>query len=203
MEHLDRIDPEARAVGAANTIVNREGVLIGCNTDAKGALEALRRAGYKGGMRCLVAGAGGAARAAVFALMREGGEVFIVNRTPSKAEALAREFRCRALGMEELSGGLFDVVVQATSAGMHPRKDECSLPAEVLEGARIAMDMVYNPLETVFLSRARAAGAETVDGLVMFVHQAAEQFRLWTGLTPPIECMDRTARKMIRGVNGN
>lgn len=210
MPWLDEVSAPARAIGAVNTIVVRGGRLFGENTDWLGFLASLRAAGVEPtGKRALVMGAGGAARAVVYALANAGAEVMIVNRTPERAAALIAEFShlparlWQISGVECLAGGTpsakdstpiqIDLVVNATSVGMWPRVDESPWPEEVpLPAGATICDLVYNPLETRLLQRARAAGCPVVDGLGMLVQQGAAAFELWTGVQAPVEVM-RTA----------
>lgn len=208
MAGLDEVTVEARAIGAVNTIVNREGWLVGHNTDALGFLRALREAGVEPrGCRAVVLGAGGAARAVVYALLAARAQVTIANRTVGTARRLGNEFgalfgaRVLVLPLTmDLARVLVaaDLLVNTTSVGMarpgDPRPGADPLPAGLALRAGIAVnDLVYAPLETALLCRARAAGAQTVDGLGMLVHQGAAAFELWTGQKAPVETMRAAA----------
>ena len=171
IELLDWVAPEAEEMGAVNTVVVEGHELHGYNTDFHGLIEPLReRVGSLVDARVAVIGAGGAARAAVWALQRDGASVTVFARDPSKGEPLA--------------GALFagyDVVINATPA--NPTR------AEQLAGARLVYDLVYNPIDTEFLQDARAVGCETLGGLPMLAAQARLQFALWTGRKPSAELM--------------
>jgi shikimate dehydrogenase len=207
----------ARCCGAANTItVAADGTLRASNTDISGVRDPLLRAaealGWTGGLsarRALVIGAGGAGRAAAAALASSGAEVTLTNRTAARAAAVAMELNsslpsvgsalppivARSIGA--LDGSRFDVIVQATSAGMTGGEDADAdpLPEKVpLTDRTIAMDLVYTPRETPFLRRAGMAGAHLIEGWSMFIAQAAQQHRLWTGKDPPNKdvSMDRS-----------
>ncbi len=197
---LDRLDPLAKRIGAANTIVNDDGELTGHNTDAEGAARALEEAiGPLGGKRCTVLGAGGAARAVVHGLIARGAVVTLSNRTPASAEALAAETGIGVIDWSERAGAGTDVIVNATSAGMDTGAGPTQSP---LAGTKIAadvtvMDIVYKPIETELIAQARSAGARVVAGGRMLLYQAASQFELYTGQKAPIEAMDRALRAAI------
>lgn len=187
---LDRIDALAARIGAVNTVRRDvDGTLTGFNTDAAGIVEPLKARLALRGARVLVLGAGGAARAAVFACMHEGAEVSVLNRTHGAAVALADEAGARALqGVELETQPKFDVLIQATPAGMRGNAAALPLPEGVLPAALI-FDLVYNPLETPLLRAAREAGREVIPGVEMFVYQGARQFEIWTGKPAPVERM--------------
>ena len=202
---LDETDGTARAIGAVNTIVVQEGRLLGTNTDAAGATEALRAAGFEpAGRQALVLGAGGAARAVVHGLLSAGCQVTVHNRTAARAQALARDVgqgRPSVLvagRLADLALDTFDLLVNATLVGMAPRAEASPWPEDLsLPVHWIVFDLVYNPPETRLLARARAAGARVLCGLPMLVHQGALAFRLWTGEPPPLEVMDLAARRAL------
>jgi shikimate dehydrogenase len=188
----DSATAAARATGAANTLAVRSGgTLEADNTDVAGLLRALTEHGVKlAGASVLVLGAGGAARAAVQASREQGARFLAVaNRTPERARVLVEALGGRAVALERsalqplLDGA--DVLVQASAAGLS-RPEETPLPAGcVLHRNLTVLDMVYQPLETALLRAARNAGARTVDGLWMLVHQGLEQLRIWTGAEAP------------------
>jgi shikimate dehydrogenase len=185
----DDASESARAVGAANTLRVGEGRRLEAhNTDGVGLLRALSGQGVTlTGARVLVLGAGGAARAAVHAARVAGAHsVWVSNRTQARAERVAEAFGAVAVPLEAAALEALlrdvDVLVQASAAGLS-RPSETALPQGcVLHPRLTVLDMVYQPLETQLLKDARAAGARAVDGLWMLVHQALEQFRLWTGV---------------------
>ncbi len=204
MSALDRVTVEARAIGAVNTIVNRDGVLEGHNTDAIGFLRALREGGFEPrDCRAVVLGAGGAARAIVYALLAARATVTVANRTLSRARRLADElgalFRAHvstiplnAVQALEAALARADLLVNATSVGMAPHADACPLPEEVAIPPSLTLyETVYTPRETALVARARRAGATTIDGLGMLLHQGAVAFELWTGTPPPLDVMRR------------
>jgi shikimate dehydrogenase len=204
MPHLDEIAGAARAVGAVNTIVARRGRLVGHNTDAGGFLAALREGGFEpAGKHALVLGAGGAARAVIYALTQTGCAVAVHNRTARRAAELIRTLDVPARlvdDLAEIESEAFDLLVNATSVGMAPHVDASPWPAALPLPARWTVyDLVYNPAETRLLARARAAGATAIGGLGMLVHQGALAFELWTGHPPPVEVMRAAAQNALRG----
>ncbi len=198
LPYLDELDPVAREIGAVNTVLNLGGRLKGTNTDWLGVRRSLEEAGVElRGRKAVVIGAGGAARAVVYALRRMGAEVAIYNRTPEKARRLARELGGRGYPLEEVSEASGELIVQTTSVGLESW--ESPVPEEVFSRFRVAMDIVYRPLRTRFLSQAEAAGCRIIDGLRMLVHQGAEQFRLFTGREAPVEIMYQAALEGLEG----
>jgi 3-dehydroquinate dehydratase/shikimate dehydrogenase len=191
MELLDWIEPDAQEIGAVNTVVIENDRLLGYNTDVHGLLTPLReRLGHLKNSRVAVIGAGGAARAAVWALKRDNANVTLFARAPSKAGSVSEAFDipCDQLATASFAG--FDVVINATPAS--------PASAEQLAGARLVYDLIYNPLETEFLKQALAAGCETLGGLKMLVAQAQLQFELWTGKSPDAEVMHDAATAALR-----
>jgi 3-dehydroquinate dehydratase/shikimate dehydrogenase len=196
---LDHIEPSAREIGAVNTIVIEEDALCGYNTDAVALVAALEeRTGSVPGARVAVIGAGGAARASLWGLQQAGADVTIFARHVESASELVQKFGVRC---EPLEGALFsgyDVVINATPLGTRGEHEaETPALAEQLHGARLAYDLVYNPRETRFLGEAQRAGSATLGGLEMLVAQAAQQFKLWTGLHAPIEIMREAAAGVL------
>lgn len=197
---LDKVDDLALKIGAVNTIVNDGGYLVGYNTDALGALRALEEKTDPAGKTCLIIGAGGAARAIGFILKECGAHLIITNRSVERGEVLAYSLGCSFLPLGRVKEIQADLLVHATSVGMHPRDDECVVEADVLQRAMVVMDIVYNPIETKLLKTAEKQGCSTINGLGMFVQQGAEQFRLWTGLKAPVSAMRKAVENAIRGV---
>lgn len=203
IRYLDELSPAARITGAVNTIYMKKGKLHGHNTDAIGFLNSLIEAEcHPRGMRVVVLGAGGAARAVTYALCRdEAASVTVYNRTAERAaflvDDLAEVFPDSRLSFVPLTGeslrqlgDAVDLVINTTSVGMSPHVEHCPWPDDVPVPAQATFyDLVYNPLETIFLARARAAGAKAIDGLGMLVHQGAYAFELWTGQQAPVDVM--------------
>jgi shikimate dehydrogenase len=182
----DALTPAAAAIGAANTLTFEEGRVLADNTDAGGLLDALGE--NLRGRRALVLGAGGAGRAAVWALRDAGAEVAVWNRTPERARELAAEMGAVYV---ERPGQPADVLVNATSLGLHGE----DLPAELgPEPAGVVVDLVYGDEPTALCRWAEAAGARVVEGLEVLVRQGARSLERWTGRTAPLDAMRRAAR---------
>ncbi|WP_339236123.1 shikimate dehydrogenase [Paenibacillus sp. FSL R5-0517] len=202
MQYLDVIDESARLIGAVNTIVNEGGTLTGYNTDGIGYVRSLKEEAVPelAGKRIAVLGAGGAARGVIYALALEKPEhIHILNRTADRAIALASDLRGHGLGeisgsgMEEVANVLAtaDIVINTTSAGMHPHVDDVPVdPSLIREGAAVS-DLIYNPLETRLLRESRMRGCTVHGGLGMFVYQGAVAFEHWLGIPAPVETMRR------------
>jgi len=144
------------------------------------------------GVPVAVVGAGGVSRAIVAGLTDAGARVTIYNRTVQRAEELAADFHCRAAGLDELSHLDAKLLVNCTSIGMHPKVDASPVSAEYLKPDMAVFDTVYNPAEPLLLKQAKEKGARTIDGVAMFVNQAAAQFRLFTGQSANLPLMRRT-----------
>jgi len=190
----------AQRIGSVNTLIFEEnGRLSGFNTDYTGAMDAIMHSldikrTELSSLSTAVLGAGGVARALVAGLTDEGAEVTIYNRTAEKAQLLAQEFGCkwRALSdLKKLKHLDARVVINCTSIGMHPKVDETPLTASLLRDDMVVFDTVYNPLQTKLLLQAQATGAKTIDGMSMFINQAAAQFELFTGKPAPRSTLRR------------
>ena len=188
MAHLDRVDERAKAIGAVNTITLRDDALEGANTDWIGALRALEREVEPKGRRAAVLGAGGAARAVVYGLLQAGAVVSVLNRTEARAEQLASELGAEGSGpLEGLADLEAEIIVNTTSVGLGTMTSPVA--AEALPQGSVVMDAVYQPEQTQLLQDAARRGARPLPGKWMLVHQAAEQFRLWTDTEPPLNAM--------------
>ncbi len=186
IKYLDGLDRSARRIGAVNTIVKRNGNLIGYNTDMVGAIRAIESKTQIKGKKVLMIGAGGVARAIGYGIIQKNGELIILNRTVRKAKKLARDLGCTYGGLSRLSKlSDVDIVVNATSIGMSPNDDQTPVPRNVLKkiitGKTVVFDSVYNPKRTRLLKDARGLGCRVVSGYDMFINQAKEQFKLFTG----------------------
>jgi len=187
---LDECDPLAARIGAVNTVVVRGGGrLYGYNTDYVGVLRSLERRLRLAGSRVLLFGAGGAARAAAFALAQAGSIVCLCARRPERARELAREVGGQAVAQSALKHEFFDAIVNCTPVGLHPDGGSPLTGAEL--NCRIAMDMVYRPRETELLRLARRKGIEIISGLEMFLAQGFAQYEIWTGERAPESAMRR------------
>ena len=203
MSHLDEVALAAQAIGAVNTIVMRKRKLIGYNTDWRGFLTALSEGGFDPhGKRAVVLGAGGAARAVVYALAQAEAQVTVLNRTLSRAQALVKDFSplfssllLTPQTLEEQTA-YTHLLVNTTPVGLWPEVGQSLWPEDLsFPGHLTVFDLVYNPQETKLLRQARRAGAQVIGGLGMLVHQGAAAFELWTGKKSPVEMMYKAANK--------
>ncbi len=183
----------AREIGSANTLSFAAGGIEADNTDAPGLIAALPRPPK--GMRALVLGAGGSARAVVWALLGEGAKVELWNRTAERAEKLAGELGAEAVAAGDVEAGDYGLIVNTTTVGMKGEGlDELPLEAGMLGPGRVVVDLPYSGSETELVAAARDAGAEVVDGLEILVRQGAESLRIWTREDPPLDVMREAAR---------
>ena len=194
---LDELDSLAERIGAVNTIVNKSGRLKGYNTDGLGAMKALEAKIDLAGKRCVLVGAGGAARGIGFMARESGMALVIANRSVDRGRALAAFLKCRFIPLERIRETNTDVLIQTTPVGMFPHENASPVPDDMLQEDMTVMDAIYNPLETRLLKSARAKGCNTISGLEMFIHQGAEQFRLWTGLDPDVDLMRSTVKNAL------
>ena len=199
IEFLDELDPSAKQIGAVNTIVIDLDGLCGYNTDAVAVLKpVVEKLGPLRDARCALIGAGGAAKAVLWSLRKEGANVTVFARNPEKASLLAEKFgaKCKTLNASHFND--FDIVINATPLGTHGTFGaDTPASAAQLRGARLAYDLVYNPIETLFLRQASEAGCDTIGGLSMLVLQGAEQFKLWTGIEAPVAVMREAAERAL------
>jgi len=216
LELADVVSDVARAVGAANTLTFEAGSVAAHNTDVEGFLAALAEAVPEGprGDRALVLGAGGAARAVVYALLSAGaGIVEVWNRHPARARALVADLepqkgRAELRAVPDPQASLADLIVNATSVGMAPHEPpetsdlsdfkELRISADDLGDRQVIVDLVYRDGNTVLVRKARARGLRCVDALDVLVHQGAASFELWTGRSAPLEAMRNGARDRKR-----
>ncbi len=196
---LPHCEPDALAlrVGAVNTLARADGRWRGFNTDVPGLLAPLATRLEVANLRATVLGAGGAARGAAIALSSAGARVTLCARRPEAARRVAAETGVGVAPMPPAPGS-WDVLVNATSAGMHPHVDETPWPGAVFDG-QLVYDLIYNPRETRLLREARLAGCVTLDGLAMLVAQAEQQFAIWTGQRPVPGVMLDAAVSRLRG----
>ncbi|MDE2715883.1 MAG: shikimate dehydrogenase [Chloroflexota bacterium] len=206
LDLVDDVNEMARNVGAVNTVVNRDGVLTGHNTDTYGFVRSLKeKADFDPrGKSVLLLGAGGAARAAAYALAAEGVErLTIANRTVARGESLAEDVgsvleEIEAVSLENVSGDA-DLIVNSTSVGMASGDSAGQTPIKAASIPRdaLAYDMVYTPAETPFLRSAQEAGARVLGGLWMLIYQGAAAFELWTGKHAPVDVMYQAAQQAM------
>jgi shikimate dehydrogenase len=212
LDYLNNLSEEAADTGAVNTVVNDHGKLTGYNTDVYGVLETLLP--YKdeiSGHRITVVGSGGAARAAIYVLIRyfKPSKIHLVNRTEQRAESLRVYFRDKLKFDSFKTHELFPpdlvdlfskskLIINATPIGMYPDIDDniTAIP-ESFNKNQIAFDLVYNPVKTKFLQLAQSRGAIVLDGITMLVYQAAKSFYLWTGVEMPVTDLNKSLRLLI------
>ncbi|MFC1930418.1 shikimate dehydrogenase [Chloroflexota bacterium] len=214
-EFLDSLSGEAADIGAVNVIVKRGKKLEGHNTDIQGFLLGLTKDGgfVPEGKAAVVLGAGGAARAVVYGLIKsEIGSLAVINRNTVRAENLVRDldgFRNRVQNIIVCGTGEAQadrlirecaLLVNCTPAGMKGSATENQLPfmKELLSNGSLVYDLVYNPVETPLLKLAKKAGGKTVGGLPMLIYQGAASFELWTGKKAPVDVMFEAAGKALR-----
>lgn len=211
IKHLDRVDLSAQIVNSVNTVLNKENLLFGFNTDGVGALKALKENGVElKGRKVLLLGAGGAARAIAYTMAKEADELAVLNRTVKQAQALAKlleksfnkKISTGSLSPTDIQSNLkdSDILINATSVGMKPRAEESPVPLKLLRSNLAVMDIVYNPLETKLAKDSKAAGARVVSGVEMLIYQGAASFELWTGKSAPIEVMRQAALNHLQKV---
>ncbi|MEM2872690.1 MAG: shikimate dehydrogenase [Nitrososphaerales archaeon] len=206
---LDRINEGASLVGAVNTVVNDDGELIGYNTDVNGIISALEAKVHSlKGLKALLIGAGGAARACIVALVSKGcKEIIIMNRTFDKAKLMAEDlgkklkmnYNLEELSMNSLKKAInsVDILMNATPIGTYPNLDESIVPQELIKKDMVVFDAVYNPKKTKLIRDAEKMGAKVIPGYEMFVGQGAASFKLWTGIDAPIDIMRRAVLKAL------
>jgi shikimate dehydrogenase len=207
---LDEVEDLAARIGSVNTVVNDDETLRGYSTDGPGALAALDAGGVDPrGREVLLLGSGGAARAVGFTLAWKAppSRIRVLGIVPGEVDQLSRDLREHSSidiehgPMTRLAESMqeADIVIHASPVGMSPNTSEALIEEEMIRPGQCVFDIVYNPLETELLRRARRAGATAIPGLGMFVHQAALQFQLWTGGEPPVEIMEQVVRDALAG----
>jgi shikimate dehydrogenase len=194
---LDALDPQAAEIGAVNTVVNRDGRLIGYNTDCLGAVTSLQARINLNGQHVLILGAGGASRAIAFGIIRAGGRVTLTDVDQPRAAALVKDLGAKAIPPDAVDRCPAAILVNATPVGMTPDIDGIPINPELLARFQVVMDIVYQPLTTRLLREAQARSCATIDGLQMLIHQATAQFELWTGRQAPAEVMAQAAYRAL------
>ena len=188
LRYLDVVDPLAKRIGAVNTVWRKAGKWRGTNTDTQGVLKPLQRHIRLAHASVLIAGYGGAARAAAFALADAGANVTITGRNLASAQSLAQVVKAEALSLADAQQQRFDVLLNATPLGMHPKINESLFNGKL--PASLVFDMVYNPHETLLLQQAKAQNCTVIHGSEMLLEQAAAQFEIWTGESAPHAVME-------------
>lgn len=211
IDFLDRIDLSAQIIKSVNTVLNKENLLFGFNTDGVGALRALKENGVEPkGRKVLLLGAGGAARAIAYTLAKEADELVVLNRTVKSSHNLAKLLE-KTVGKKVASGSLSisdiqrnlqdsDILINATSLGMKPKPQESPVPIKLLRRDLSVMDIVYNPIETRLIKDAKSIGAVVIGGIEMLIYQGAASFEIWTGKSAPIQVMKKAALSHLRKV---
>lgn len=198
MEHLDFVEPTARAIGAVNTVVNDGGRLTGHNVDWIGAIRALEEHGPLAGRRAAVVGAGGGARSIVYGLLRQGCKVMVYNRSEHTgrafATALGAGFGGPPAALAEHAP--YEVLAHATPVGFGA-PEEMLIPEAALKAGMVVFDAVPIPVETLLLRKAKAHGCTAIPGVRMQLHQAACQFTLYTGVEPDVAVMEAALLEAI------
>jgi 3-dehydroquinate dehydratase / shikimate dehydrogenase len=201
IKYLDEIDETARKVGAVNTVKIEDGKLYGYNTDADGFIEPLKTVfGNLQNVKVAVLGSGGAARAVIYALKKEGAIITVFARNEAKARFLAEEFSIQTEKFFNNNSAFSecDILVNSTPLGTNGElENQSPALASQLKSIKLVYDLVYNPTETNFIKEAQKANIPTIGGLAMLVAQGAKQFEIWTGNTAPVIEMSKAAfRKM-------
>lgn len=200
MAYLDYVDDVANRIGSVNTIVNDNGILKGYNTDWLGFVRSLEEFMEIEGKVYAIIGAGGTARAALFGIVKAGGSPIILSRNVAQGETLAKEWGCAFVPLSDIETVKADCLVNTTPVGMAPKVMESPVEKRVLSRYRYVVDVIYNPLKTRLLRDAEQEGCTVVSGLSMFVHQGAEQIKLWTGQEPPRMYMKHVVEQyLVRG----
>jgi len=215
IKYLDELDERADRIKSVNTILNRNGKLIGYTTDGIGVLNALKYNGVDPkGKKVVILGAGGAARSASYALSEVAGELVILNRTIERARNLASKVRkligshadvkWDGLTEESLRREVreADILINATPVGMSPDVNGTLVEKRLLHPDMVVFDMIYHPLKTRLLREAEEVGAKTINGLSMLIHQGAASFEIWTGVEAPVDIMMKAAEEEIRRREG-
>lgn len=195
LRYLDIVEPLAKRIGAVNTVWRKAGKWRGANTDTEGVLKPLGKQIRLAHASILIAGYGGAARAAAIALADAGARITITGRNLGSAQALARVVKAEAVSLKQAERSFYDVLVHATPVGMVPNPNDAlfrdTVPADVV------LDMVYNPHETALLKHAKAEGRTVIHGMDMLLEQAFCQFEIWTGEAAPRNVMQEALEQQI------
>lgn len=215
IKYLDELDEKARLMGAVNVISYCDGKLKGYNTDGDGFLMSLKEnAGITPeGHTILILGGGGAARAIAFSLaIHRAKRVYIANRTYERAAKLSEEINRAAKGAavpihfdyDSLKAVSYkaDIIVNATTVGMSPHTDESPVPIKIIHSSQLVCDVVYNPIMTRLLREASDKGCDVLTGLGMFIYQAIESFKIWTGIEPDYDELYEIAYRKLADSDG-
>ena len=213
IKYVDVIGETEREIGAINTIVNKDGILMGYNTDGIGAINSLKEVISIRNKNVLILGYGGSAKAISYMLLKEGiGKLFISGRSREKAEKLISYIRSKVAYMDIIFISIFsskklreqienvDIIVNTTPIGMNPNSGISPLFDDCFLRDKVYMDIVYNPVDTLFLKKARVSGGIPISGEKMFVYQAIEQEKIWFGIKPDVVyLMDKVRERLFNG----
>ena len=194
---IDDLDPRADEIGAVNTVLHRDGRLLGYNTDWLGAMTGLTAKVSLKGRHVLILGAGGASRAIAYGIIQKGARVSLTDVDQARANALVKDLGGEAIPLNTVGDCPATILVNATPVGMTPDVDGIPINPDLLGRFEVVMDIVYQPLATRLLKEAQAREAATIDGLQMLIHQGAAQFELFTGQKAPGEVMSRAAYEAL------
>lgn len=198
IKYLDEIDPLAKKIGAVNTVKNKNGKLIGHNTDMIGAINALKEKTKIKSKKVYVVGSGGAARAIVCGLKEEKANVTIFARDMNQAKELASDFNSNVNTLDNINSD-FDILINTTPVGMYPKINESPVDKKLFKKNQVVMDIIFNPMETKLLKDAKKNGAKVISGIEMFLNQGYEQFRIWNNNSePPKEKMRKALIKELK-----
>ncbi len=211
MKYLDEVSPLAKGIGAVNTVTNENGRLFGTNTDGYGALNSLEVYEKLDNKRTVIIGAGGAAQAIAYTIASERNPervIFAVRDDDREAAdkismSISKNFSTftsiTSLQPADLQDAFSDadIIINTTPIGMAPNVDECLVPENLFSERHLVFDIIYNPAKTLLLRRAENRFARTINGVPMFVYQGAEQFRIWTGVEPPVEVMKNAVENAL------
>ncbi len=197
--YLGSISPQAKNIGAVNTVVNENNQWVGHNTDGTGALRALKAKGEVAGKNIVIIGAGGTAKAIGHTLKDAGANLTLTyHRNKERGQELADQLGAKLIHIDSIANETPDILINCSPVGMTPNVKQTPCPASCLKPGMIVFDSVYNPLETRLITEAKAAGCTAIPGIELFVNQAVEQFELWTGKTAPIDAMRKVVLDKLK-----
>lgn len=195
---LDEVDEVVDIIGAVNTVINIDGKFSGTNVDWIGVQDSLKEKTTIKNKNVVILGAGGAARAALYACGKnEADRITVLNRTAEHAEKLAKEFKCHSGRLADFSKHNPDIIIQATSAGMNDEKGVELIDKKHIKPGMVVMELIYSPLETKIIKDAKTAGALTITGERMLLNQGFAAFELWTNKKAPREIMEETVYSRV------
>jgi len=199
LKYLDKVDKVAKKIGAVNTIVNKKGKLIGYNTDYIGAKRALEENYNVRNKKVLLIGAGGVARAIIVALIKLGaGSIFIANRDNQKAKLLAKRFKLNFCNFSEVNNFRGDLLINATSVGMSPNKQEMIINKQSIKHYEVIMDVVIALEMSALIKASKSMKKNIIIGAQMSMYQAASQFELYTGKKAPFKVIKQSIKEYLK-----